>query len=138
RHFLALPSPPLRAGPQSGRQPALTVPERRCARATQLLNPRRRRTAGRRAMMRCLSPIGILVPIVLAIGCAGSANQPAVVSGKVTLSGAPVTAGTVLFMTDDGQAASAELKSDGTYVLHAQPSRFKVAVTPPPAPDPLA
>ncbi|MBI3461769.1 MAG: hypothetical protein HY000_01735 [Planctomycetes bacterium] len=41
-------------------------------------------------------------------------------------------------MTDEGQAASAELNSDGDYVVHCRPGRFKVAVTPPPPPDPLA
>jgi len=79
-----------------------------------------------------------LLCLVLASGCSGSGSQHAVVSGKVTLSGAPVAAGTVLLMTDDGKAASAELKADGTYLLQAQPGRFKVAVTPPPPPDPLA
>jgi hypothetical protein len=77
--------------------------------------------------------------VVVALGCSdGSQGPSAVVAGKVTLGGAPVPAGTVLFMTDDGQAASAELNADGDYVVHCSPGRYKIAVTPPPPPDPLA
>jgi len=61
-----------------------------------------------------------------------------VVTGKVTLAGAPLSAGTVLFMTDGGQAASAAIAADGSYTLQCPPGSYKVAVTPPPAPDPLA
>jgi len=55
----------------------------------------------------------------------------------VTLGGAPVSGGTVLLMTDDGHAATAELAADGTYVAHCRPGSFKVAITPPAPPDPL-
>src|SRR5262245_19855032 len=79
-----------------------------------------------------------LLIFIVSAGCASSATPLAEVSGKVTLAGTPLTAGTVLFMTDSGNAASAELKSDGTYLLRTQPGRFKVAVTPPAPPDPLA
>ena len=37
-----------------------------------------------------------------------------------------------------GQAASAELTSDGSYLVQCRPGRFKVSVTPRPPPDPLA
>jgi len=54
----------------------------------------------------------VLLAVVLAvIGCFRSSDGgTAVVSGSVTHGGKPVGAGTVLFMTDGGQAASAELK----------------------------
>ena len=81
----------------------------------------------------------LLISLALLAGCSQSpAERSALVSGKVTLGGAPVATGTVLFMTDAGHAASAELKSDGTYALHCRPAQFKVAVTPPALPDPLA
>lgn len=81
----------------------------------------------------------LLLSLAMFFACSKSSVGPsAVVSGKVTLAGAPVSAATVLFMTDDGQAATAELNSDGTYVVHCRPGRYKVAVTPPPPPDPLA
>jgi hypothetical protein len=83
--------------------------------------------------------LALLTLIVVALtGCSKSTDPTAVVSGKVTLGGAPVTAGTVLFMTDDGQAATAELNADGAYVVNCRPGKFKVSVTPPPPPDPLA
>lgn len=81
----------------------------------------------------------VLLTLAAFTGCADSAARDAsVVSGKVTLAGSPITSGAVLFMTDAGNAASAELKADGTYVVHCEPGRFKVAVTPPAPPDPLA
>jgi hypothetical protein len=55
----------------------------------------------------------------------------------VTLEGAPLTAGTVLFMNDGGNAASAEIGADGTYTALCQPGNYKVVVSPPPAADPL-
>jgi hypothetical protein len=80
----------------------------------------------------------ILLSMALLAGCSKSSDErSAVVSGKVTLGGAPVTAGSVLFMTDDGHAATAELAPDGGYMLRCRPDRFKVAVTPPPPTDPL-
>jgi hypothetical protein len=77
--------------------------------------------------------------LALLVGCSKSSDEySAVVSGKVTLGNSAVAAGTVLFMTEGGHAATAELASDGTYTLRCRPDRFKVAVTPPPPPDPLA
>jgi hypothetical protein len=80
----------------------------------------------------------LLLSFLLASGCAGSSDQPsAVVSGKVSLAGAPLSAGTVLFMTDDGNAASAEIGEGGAYSAKCPPGNYKVAVSPPAAPDPL-
>jgi hypothetical protein len=59
------------------------------------------------------------------------------VSGKVTRGGTAVSAGTVLLMTDGGQAASAELKPDRTYTVQCQPNHFRIAIAPPPTADPL-
>lgn len=74
----------------------------------------------------------------LLAGCTGSPAGPsAVVTGKVTLAGTPLTTGAVLFMTDDGQAATSELGSGGAYAVKCQPGHFKVAVMPPPPVDPL-
>jgi hypothetical protein len=70
-------------------------------------------------------------------GCTTTNVSTATVSGRVTRGGTAVSAGTVLLMTEGGQAASAELKPDGTYTIHCQPNHFRVAVAPPPAVDPL-
>ena len=81
--------------------------------------------------------LGLLM--VTVAGCAKLGDErSAVVSGKVTLAGAALQAGTVLFMTDDGHAASNDLASDGRYTVRCRPGRYKVAVTPPPPSDPLA
>ena len=74
----------------------------------------------------------------MAAGCSGSPSQSSVVSGRVAIGGTPLIAGTVLLITDDGRAASADVQPDGSYRAQAQPGRYKVAVNPPPAPDPLA
>lgn len=79
----------------------------------------------------------LLLTIVVVAGCAEDDGRSATVSGKVTLDGAPVPAGTVLLMSDDGHAASAELQADGNYQLQCRPGQFKVAVTPPPPADPM-
>ena len=79
----------------------------------------------------------LLATLALLASCSKPAPVPAVVGGKVTLAGAPLTAGGVLFMNDAGDAASAELASDGTYTLKCRPARYKVAITPPAPVDPL-
>jgi hypothetical protein len=81
----------------------------------------------------------LLLGLLLLAGCADSSEKRlATVSGKVTLAGAPVAAGTVLFMTDSGNAASAEIGEGGSYSTLCQPGKYKVSVAPPPPPDPLA
>jgi len=81
--------------------------------------------------------LGLLIAILT--GCAKPADdRSAVVSGKVTLGGAALKAGAVLFMTEDGHAAGIDLTPDGRYTVRCRPGRYKVAVTPPPPSDPLA
>ena len=83
--------------------------------------------------------LSLLLSAVLLAGCFGTGAAPfSVVSGKVTLAGTPLTAGSLLLMTDDGQAATVELGPDGGYTVHCHPGNFKVAVTPPPPVDPLS
>lgn len=80
--------------------------------------------------------VGLLV--AMSLGCGKPADErTAVVSGTVILQGAPLDAGTVLFMSEDGNAASENLAPDGSYTVRCRPDRYKVAVTPPPPPDPL-
>jgi hypothetical protein len=91
----------------------------------------------RRTEIGWLAPLLLLFASLLA-GCSKPSDErSATVSGKVTLGGAPVAAGTVLFMTETGHAASAELAPDGAYTLRCRPDRFQVALTPPSPPDPL-
>jgi hypothetical protein len=80
----------------------------------------------------------VAAAVWLAVGCTSAPAPSAVVTGKVTLAGHPVTAGTVLFMTDAGDAAAAELADDGRYTLRCRPDLFKIAITPPPPVDPLS
>ena len=80
----------------------------------------------------------LLFCLALLAGCSKPSDErSAVVSGKVTLAGAPLATGSVLFMTDDGHAASGELGAGGAYTVKCEPGHFKVAVTPPPPVDPL-
>ena len=59
--------------------------------------------------------LGLLF-LAAASGCGGGGSG-AVVSGKVTLAGAPVTGGTIVFepISGGGQAANGTIKADGTY-----------------------
>jgi len=83
--------------------------------------------------------VALMLPLLLCAGCSESTEvRSGEVSGKVTLEGQPLTAGIVLFMTEDGHAASVPIGTDGSYTLQIRPDRFKVAVTPPEDPDPLA
>jgi len=81
-----------------------------------------------------------LLSIGLLAGCfSGSGERRSgTVSGKVTLDGAALAAGTVLFMTEDGHGATADIQPDGSYTLQCRPDQYKVAVSPPTASDPLA
>jgi hypothetical protein len=80
----------------------------------------------------------LLLALPILAGCSNSpSGPPSAVTGKVTLAGAPLTAGTVLLMTETGNAASAEVRPDGSYALRCNPDRFQVAVTPPAPIDPL-
>ena len=82
----------------------------------------------------------VLSAIVLLAGCAAEEGEKrtGMVSGKVTLDDAPVAAGTLLFMADDGHGDSAELGAGGTYSLQLRPGNYKVSVSPAAAPDPLS
>jgi hypothetical protein len=67
-----------------------------------------------------------LAALVLAAGCGSS---QAVVSGKVTVHGQAVTAGTVLFLGANNQTATGTLDGEGRYVApHVPMGSVKVAV----------
>ncbi|QDU60238.1 hypothetical protein Pan216_10770 [Planctomycetes bacterium Pan216] len=71
-------------------------------------------------------------------GCEGD-GRVCQVSGRVTIDGEPVPAGSVLMMSEDGRRTSAaELQPDGTYRVRCQPGHFMVALVPPPGPDPFS
>ena len=70
-------------------------------------------------------------------GCSG--GQPTgSVSGTVTLGGAPLTAGVVLFSNQStGVGATAELDASGSYQIRSIPTgQYQVAIEPPPPPAP--
>src|SRR5262245_58520873 len=56
---------------------------------------------------------------VIAIGCNRPAWQfeTAPVTGKVLVDGKPLTRGNVLFVPNQGRAASADIRTDGTFAL---------------------
>lgn len=58
---------------------------------------------------------------VLALAAAGCGPSRATVSGKVTLHGKPVTAGTVLFVGANNQIATGKLDDEGRYVAPRVP-----------------
>lgn len=72
-------------------------------------------------------------------GCSkGDQPVPVAVSGDVSFEGKPVTQGVVLFMSDQGFGASAEIDSQGHYVIRSQYGKgipagtYRISVTPPP------
>ena len=78
--------------------------------------------------------------MLFGVGCGEQTyeGRSAVVKGNVLLSGAPLSAGNVLFMMEDGHAATSPLAADGTYSTQCRPGKYNVAVTPPELVDPLA
>jgi hypothetical protein len=66
----------------------------------------------------------------LVTGCGDPLNRGGKVSGKVTIDGEPVTAGNVLFQSEDGKwNASGPLRGDGTYEVDEPPlGRVQIAV----------
>lgn len=82
------------------------------------------------------------IPLLMlcGVGCGEQSyeGRSAVVKGNVLLGGAPLTSGNVLFMMDDGHAATSPLAPDGSYSTQCRPGKYKVAVTPPELVDPLA
>jgi hypothetical protein len=56
--------------------------------------------------------------LLLLAGCDGGGMKTAVVKGKVTYQGKPVTGGTVTFVPDaGGPSATGEIKPDGTFAM---------------------
>jgi hypothetical protein len=67
----------------------------------------------------------------LVLGAAGCGPRSAVVSGLVTLDGAPLTTGEVHFfpVAGDGQTAAANIGTDGRYhIAKASPVKIKVVL----------
>lgn len=78
---------------------------------------------------KCLHYTLLLSVMIVLEGC--STSEPiSFVDGKVTLDDEPVVAGSVLFLSDDGRTAGAQLEPDGTYTLECRPGQFRVAVVP--------
>lgn len=89
-----------------------------------------------------LRTLGVLAGLCVCAGIAGCGPKPAAtgtVSGKVTLSGQPLTAGVVQLLNSQlGTGGSAELDGSGAYKM-ATPlpvGEYQVAVQPPPQPAP--
>ncbi len=81
--------------------------------------------------------LGLMASTCWLVGC--SSDRPTgSASGKVTCSGTPPTAGTVLFSNPEtGVGASAELDASGAYKIESIPTgAYHVAIQPPPPPAP--
>ncbi len=76
--------------------------------------------------------------LFFAVGCAEKDRRDSIVTGSVTLDKKPIVDGSVLFISEDGQAASAQLGGDGKYLLRCVAGKYNVAVASPPEPDPIA
>ncbi len=83
-------------------------------------------------------PIAILAAPMCCLGGCSEGRPSGSVSGTVTLGGAPLTAGTVLFSNSaTGVGISADLDSSGAYHIPSLPADdYQVAVSPPPPPAP--
>jgi hypothetical protein len=86
--------------------------------------------------MKRLSCAALLLGVLLAAGCG---PKTALVRGKVTYRGAPLTSGKVVIMTPDGKASdSGSVQPDGTFfVAHAPRGDVRIAVDNPPPPPRL-
>jgi len=82
--------------------------------------------------------VWVLCGLIAGCGPQAYEGRTATVSGKVTLNEVALSAGNVLFMMEDGHAASAAISTDGTFATNCRPGNYKVAVTPPELIDPLA
>jgi hypothetical protein len=84
---------------------------------------------------RRLGRFAALLCCVALVGCGGSSFPS--VTGKVTLGGAPLSSGRLLFHpTTDGPLGTAQVQADGTFVAHTgsqtglPPGEYKVSVQP--------
>jgi len=78
----------------------------------------------------------------VAPGCADPGPETYPVRGRVTHQGKPVPTGNVMFVPDQGPAATSTIAQDGTFELRAVAGKHRVAITAfpstPPDFDPLA
>lgn len=81
--------------------------------------------------------LSIAAPIACLPGCSGG-RPTGSVSGTVTLGGAPLTAGLVLFSNQaKGVGVTAELDQSGMYEIQSiAAGEYQVAIEPPPPPAP--
>lgn len=87
-------------------------------------------------LLKCPSAhlLPTLILLVTTCGC-GSNTPSAVVSGKVTYKGTPVTQGLVGFLAKGSPPIGTSLRPDGTYEIELPVGDYQVRVdTPPPMP----
>ena len=61
----------------------------------------------------------LTVLLFAAVGCGGTAGDRVAIGGKVTLKGAPLTSGTIEFVSEDGSKQSGALIQQGAYDIAA-------------------
>lgn len=71
-----------------------------------------------------------LAVLLLLAGCSEPLNRGGTINGKVTIDRAPVTAGNVLMVSEDGKwTGYAPLRGDGTYTVKEPPlGNVKIAI----------
>ena len=66
--------------------------------------------------------------LLFVAGCGDSKPDAYPVSGKVSYQGKALPLGTVMFVSDNAPAASANINADGSYQLQAAPGKYRVSV----------
>ena len=61
--------------------------------------------------------IGLLILLVGALGCGGSASDLTEVSGQVLLDGKPLATGSVITMPEHGRGANGKIDNEGRFAL---------------------
>lgn len=89
---------------------------------------------------RAPASVLILAAAVLTVGCKGSTEKMAPVSGKVTVAGQPLSSGSVTLIPTSGESKAGlmagQIDSSGTYTIHtggkdgAPLGKYKVKVDP--------
>lgn len=67
--------------------------------------------------MTCFRYTLVVLLLTLAGGCGNSRPETAIVEGRITWHGKPVTTGTIMFYPATGRPATGSISSDGSYRL---------------------
>ena len=72
--------------------------------------------------------VWLLLSVLVAAGCGGSASDAVPVQGKVSYRGAPVTNASVTFFPPSGRPTSVPLSGEGGYEIDLPPGEYQVTI----------